>query len=101
MTSIITTYKSQTTPRKNPSHGNIIWGNGDYDLDVETDDWVVYACVARRDLGLRFGPPLTMTGICNSAEQAWEELDRMLGVWAGQIQSGHRVTKAQGVSYVT
>jgi hypothetical protein len=38
-----------------------------------------------------------MTGLCNSAEQAWTELDRMLGVWARQIQSGHPMTKAQSL----
>jgi hypothetical protein len=36
-----------------------------------------------------------MTGICNSEEQAWRELDRMLGVWAKQVQSGKPMTKAQ------
>lgn len=75
----------------------IIWGDGDYDLDVETDDWVEYACVVKRDFGLCIGPPLTMTGLCNSAEQAWRELDRMLGVWARQIQGGHPMTKAQSL----
>jgi hypothetical protein len=75
----------------------IIWGNGDYDLDVETDDWVAYACVVNKDFGSHFGPPLTMTGLCNSAEQAWRELDRMLGVWARQIQGGQPMTKAQSL----
>lgn len=75
----------------------IIWGDGDYDLDLETDDWVEYACVVKRDHGTSFGPPLTMTGLCNSEKQAWRELDRMLGVWARQIQSGQPMTKAQSV----
>ncbi|KAH9205558.1 hypothetical protein DL95DRAFT_87728 [Leptodontidium sp. 2 PMI_412] len=43
----------------------IIWGDGDYDLDLETDDWVEYACVVKRDLRTSFGPPLTMTRLCN------------------------------------
>lgn len=38
-----------------------------------------------------------MTGLCNSAEQAWRELDRMLGVWARQTQSGHPMAKAQSL----
>jgi hypothetical protein len=75
----------------------IIWGDADYELDVETDDWVTYTCVVRKDLGLHFGPPLTMTGICNSEEQAWRELDRMLDVWARQVQSGQPMTKAQSL----
>lgn len=73
----------------------IIWGNADYDLDIETDDWETYACVVKKDFGSHFGPPLTMTGICNSEEQAWRELDRMLDVWARQIQNGQPMTKAQ------
>ncbi|KAG4442225.1 hypothetical protein IFR05_002274 [Cadophora sp. M221] len=72
----------------------IIWGDGDYDLDLETDDWVEYACAVKRDYGTSFGPLLTMTGLCHSAEQAWGELDRMLGVWARQMQSGQPMTKA-------
>jgi hypothetical protein len=31
-----------------------------------------------------------MTGICNSEEQAWRELDKMLDLWARQIQSGQQ-----------
>ena len=75
----------------------IIWGDADYDVDVETDDGDAYTCVVKKDFGLRFGPPLTMTGICNSQEQAWRELDRMLGVWARQIQGGQPMTKAQSL----
>jgi hypothetical protein len=36
-----------------------------------------------------------MTGLCKSDEEAWAELDRMLGVWARQVQSGQPMTKAQ------
>ena len=75
----------------------IIWGDADYDLDVETDDWVTYTCVVKKDHGLCFGPPLTMTGICNSEGQAWRELDRMLGVWARQVQGGQPMTRAQSL----
>ncbi|OBT39665.1 hypothetical protein VE00_10680 [Pseudogymnoascus sp. WSF 3629] len=53
----------------------IIWGKADYDLDLETDDWVTYTYVVRKDFGSHFGPPLTMTGICNSETHAWEELE--------------------------
>ncbi|XMA11509.1 hypothetical protein WAI453_004300 [Rhynchosporium graminicola] len=75
----------------------IIWGDGDYDLDLETEDWVAFACVVKRDHGTSFGPPLAMTGLCDSAEQAWSELNRTLGVWAKQIQSGRPMTKAQSL----
>ncbi|RDL32514.1 Uncharacterized protein BP5553_08970 [Venustampulla echinocandica] len=72
----------------------IIWGKGDYDIDTETDDYLSYWSLVRKDFGLEFGPPLTMTGLCNSSEHAVRELDRMLGVWARQIQSGQPMTKA-------
>ena len=45
----------------------------------------------KRDFGLEFGPLLTATGLCNSREQVWKELDRMLG----QIQTGQPMTKDQ------
>jgi hypothetical protein len=38
-----------------------------------------------------------MTGICNSEEHAWKELERMLDVWARQVQSGQPMTKAQAL----
>ncbi|RFU32614.1 hypothetical protein B7463_g3747, partial [Scytalidium lignicola] len=73
----------------------VIWGDGDYELDIETDDWDTWYCFVRKDFGLHFGPPLTMTGMCNSQKQAWSELERMLDVWARQVQSGQPMTKAQ------
>lgn len=63
-----------------------IWGPGDYDVDVETDDWTSYYAVVKRDYGTSFGPPLTITGICHSEDHAWRELDRMLGAWATQAR---------------
>jgi hypothetical protein len=75
----------------------IIRDDADYDLDVETDDWVTYLCIVKKDFGSHFGPPLTMTGICNSEEQAWRELEKMLDVWARQVQSRQPMTKAQAL----
>lgn len=75
----------------------IIWGDADYDLDVETDDYSTYTCTVKMDFGSHYGPPLTMTGGCNSEEHAWRELDRMLGVWAKQVQSGQPMTKAKSL----
>ncbi|KAI7977207.1 hypothetical protein EIK77_005412 [Talaromyces pinophilus] len=69
-----------------------IWGPGDYDIDVETDDWISYYAVVKRDYGTSFGSPLTITGICRSQDHAWRELDRMLGAWATQAQSGRPMT---------
>ncbi|KAF4765437.1 hypothetical protein HAV15_003257 [Penicillium sp. str.  len=51
-----------------------IWGNGDYDIDIETDDWVSYYAVVKKDFGDSFGPPLTITGICNSGKPCMERV---------------------------
>lgn len=69
--------------------------NCDYDLDLETDDWVNYVCVVKKDFGLSFGPLLTMTGLCPSENAAWAELDRMLRLWAQQVQRGTSMTKSE------
>ncbi|KAI8938683.1 hypothetical protein NX059_004550 [Plenodomus lindquistii] len=72
----------------------IIWGDDcEYDLDLETDDYIDYACIVKKDFGLSLGPPLTMTCLCPSEEAAWAELDRMLGLWAQQVQRGTPMTK--------
>ncbi|KAH6953794.1 hypothetical protein BKA56DRAFT_604393 [Ilyonectria sp. MPI-CAGE-AT-0026] len=65
----------------------IIWGQGDYDIEIETDDWVVYQGFVRKDFGTEFGPVLTGTLPCNSSDHAYRVLDRMLSVWAGQRQN--------------
>lgn len=66
----------------------IIWGSqNDYDIDIETDDYLNYACYVKADYGLSFGPFLTATSLCPSSEAAWARLDRMLEVWATQVQS--------------
>lgn len=71
-----------------------IWGDhNDYDLDVETDDYVNYACYVKADYGLSFGPPLTATSLCPSEAAAWAELDRMLELWATQVKRGTPVTR--------
>ena len=76
----------------------IIWGNTcEYDLDIETDDFVNYACVVKKDFGISFGPPLTMTSLCPSEESAWAELDRMLRLWAIQVQRGTPMTKHESL----
>ena len=72
----------------------IIWGNDcEYDLDIETDDYVNYTCHVRKDFGDSLGPPLTMTSLCPSSEAAWAELDRMLELWATQVKRGTPMTK--------
>jgi hypothetical protein len=76
----------------------IIWGSHcDYDIDIETDDWENYSCIVKRDFGLSFGPPLTITSLCYGSEAAWAELERMLGLWAEQVLSGKPVTKDESL----
>jgi len=88
---------SEEAPRGKRIEGlcKIVWGECDYDFDVETDDWEEYWCIIRKDLGSSFGPPLTMTGLCNSEDEAWNELERMLGLWATQVRSRQPMTRAQ------
>lgn len=38
-----------------------------------------------------------LPGLCNSQDRAWSELDRMLDVWARQVQSGLPMTKEQSL----
>jgi len=64
----------------------IIWGDGDYDLDIETDDWVNWQCNVKRDYGDAFGPPLTMNGLCNSQDRAWSELNECLMFGLGRCR---------------
>lgn len=72
----------------------IIWGSGCvYDFDIETDDYINYACVVKKDFGTSFGPPLTMTSLCPSRDAAWAELDRMLELWARSVKRGTPMTK--------
>jgi hypothetical protein len=75
----------------------IIWGKGTYDLELEADDWETWWALVRRDYGSSYGGPLTMTGICSSEDDAWAELDRMLTVWAKQVQSGEPMTEDKGL----
>jgi hypothetical protein len=85
---------SSTRGKRIEANCKIIWGaECAYDLELETDDWVNYACIVRQDFGLSFGPPLTMTGLCPSEEAAWNELDRMLKLWAEQVMRGTPMSK--------
>jgi len=76
----------------------IIWGEGDYDLDIYADDYEYYSCWVKRDFGLSFGPPLTGTGLCSSPEKAWNEFDRMLREWAQSVKNGKPMTKEEQLS---
>ncbi|KAF4616250.1 hypothetical protein G7Y89_g15156 [Cudoniella acicularis] len=74
----------------------IIWGSdSEYDIDFETDDYIHYHAVVKKDYGLSFGSPLTITSLCPSMEAASRELNRMLSLWAAQVRSGKPMTNEQ------
>jgi hypothetical protein len=75
----------------------IIWGDGDYDIDIDNEWCTTYWASVKKDFGLSFGPPLIMTGICDSQDHAMRELDRMLFDWARQIRSGQPMTDNQSL----
>jgi hypothetical protein len=89
---------SSTQGKRIERNCKINWGSHcDYDLDVETDDWVNYVCIVKQDFGSSIGPPLTMTGLCPSEEAAWNELDRMLELWAESVMRGTPMSKQEKV----
>lgn len=77
-----------------------IWGDAyDYDLDIETDDYITYICFVKKDFGDSLGPPLIMTNVCNSDNAAWAELDRMLELWARVVRRGTPMTKEESLEF--
>ncbi|KAF2690123.1 hypothetical protein K458DRAFT_412948 [Lentithecium fluviatile CBS 122367] len=81
------------------SNSKIIWGaEKDYDFEIETDDYLYYQCMVREDRGYEYGLPLLMTILCYGEEAAWNELDRMLRVWAGQVKSGREMSREEQLS---
>jgi len=71
----------------------LIYGDYDYDLEFETDDYVHYNCVVRKDFGLHFGPLLIMTHYYPSIEAASAELNRMLAHMVAHVESGKSMSK--------
>ncbi|WPH02474.1 Hypothetical protein R9X50_00533800 [Acrodontium crateriforme] len=72
-----------------------IWGEGDdYEFDVETDDYEYYQIFVGREQDGRLCP-LTATSVCCGEESAWRDLERMLQVWATQVETGKPMTKEQ------
>jgi hypothetical protein len=87
---------SSTQGRRIEQNCKIIWGNDcEYDLSIETDDYVNYICYVKKDFGSSFGPPLTMTSVCPSDEAAWAELDKKLKLWANQVARRTPMTKGE------
>lgn len=75
-----------------------IWGvDKVFDFDIETDDYEHYHYIVKEDRGLSFGPALTMTSSCNGPDGAEEELDRMLRIWARQVESGRPMTREESL----
>lgn len=73
---------SDTQGQRIHANCEIIWGKGDYDIDVEHDDWEFYQAFVRRYYGTSLGFPLLMTSIHNSEDRVWRELDEMLDMAA-------------------
>jgi len=71
-----------------------IWGaDKEFDFEVENDQFIYYQAHVKEDQGLSFSGALTMTGVCNSRDAAWNELDRMLDLLARQVESGRPMTR--------
>jgi hypothetical protein len=84
---------SSTQGQRIEANCKIIWGKSyDYDLDIETDDYINYLCHVKKDFGESYGPLLMMTCLCRSSEAAWAELDRMLELCAEQVVRGTPMT---------
>jgi len=64
-----------------------IWGPMDFIIEYETDDYEYYAYLVKEDRGLSFGPPLTMTTLCEGQNEALHELERKLYLWAKRVES--------------
>lgn len=75
----------------------ITWGKGDYDINIETDDYETFWAVLRKEFDNELGPVLTITGLCDSPEHTLAELDRMLFALAKQVQSGQPMTKEESL----
>lgn len=63
----------------------VIWGPGDYDIDIETTDWTGFWAVVKKDFGDTYGPTLTMTPVLDSIDSAWIQLDQELYRWAQHV----------------
>jgi hypothetical protein len=66
-----------------------IWGNDDYDLEIDNEENLYYAWV-RKDHGTHYGPLLTdscLSRPCHSADSACIELERMLAQMCKHVPS--------------
>jgi len=88
---------SGTQSQRINANCKIIWGNYDYDIESESDDWLHYMCHVKKDFGDSFGPPLVMTSLCYTSEGAYAELDRMLELWAKQVKRRTPMTKDENL----
>lgn len=73
----------------------IIWGKGEYELDIEGDYDEGFVCSVHRVYNDGDERPLIMTRLCKSSKKAWKELKTMLDCLAEQKKSGKPMTKEQ------
>jgi hypothetical protein len=72
----------------------LIWGEADYDIDLENERCESYWCIVKKDFGDSYGPPLIMTtSVCHTENAAFNELERMLRIKADKVKSGKPITK--------
>lgn len=76
-----------------------IWGaDKEFNIDLDCDGpWGDCQAFVREDGGLTLGPMLTMTNVCHGSKRAWNELDRMLRLWAQQVESGRPLSQEEAL----
>ena len=88
--------QERTRHQRIKSNCKKIWGaDKEFEINIETGDYHYYLCFVRQDHGFSFGPTLVMTNVCNGSDRAWNELDRMLRLWARQVESGRPMTREE------
>ncbi|KAE9967141.1 hypothetical protein BLS_004635 [Venturia inaequalis] len=75
----------------------IIWGLFDYRFDLVSPDGPgSFQIFVKKELAHK-SECLIKTIFCEGSEEVWNELDRMLGAWASQKQSGQEMTEGESL----
>ncbi|TID13003.1 Glycerol kinase [Venturia nashicola] len=95
MTSIQNKTETQLRDERIEANTKIIGGDLDYRFDlIGSGDPSFFQIVVKKELAHK-SESLTHTRFCKGSEQAWDELDRLLGAWARQRQSGQDMTEEE------
>lgn len=68
----------------------IIWGDCDYDLGLETDDYDYYLAFVRKDYGFKFGDILCMVAATGGPDNVCAQLDQKLSEVARRVLESRR-----------